>query len=78
MFCLMRLEAPSLIQKTDAKKVTPAHTHRPTLGEVVLAVLPPQIKSGSSASTGPVVGMTGKDLGPMLLRYSVTHSKALS
>ena len=24
------------------------------------------------------VGMTGKDLGPMLLGYSVTHSKALS
>lgn len=31
MYCLMRLEDPSPIQKTDAKKVTPAHTHRPTL-----------------------------------------------
>ncbi|MBR2141893.1 hypothetical protein, partial [Anaerovibrio sp.] len=32
MFCLMRLEAPSLIQKTDAQKVTPAHTHSTNLG----------------------------------------------
>ena len=28
----MRLEAPSLIKKTDVKKVTPAHTHSTKLG----------------------------------------------
>jgi len=28
----MRLEAPSPMPKTENKKVTPAHTHRPTLG----------------------------------------------